>query len=144
MNDSPPLVLENVGLTLPSAAGPVEILRDLSLTLGRGERVALVVAGCRPVGQAVREVFQECRYGLVRQGAPHACVQQGDVRERDAQIVMSRLVGEGRTDVHDGDPRDVGWASAGVGGRWRAVVGLVVRDTGRHFRISTSISVRIR
>ncbi|WP_367255242.1 ABC transporter ATP-binding protein [uncultured Phenylobacterium sp.] len=37
-----PLVLENVGLTLPSAAGPVEILRSLSLTLAKGERVALV------------------------------------------------------------------------------------------------------
>src|SRR5688572_1148915 len=42
MNDTPPLVLEDVGLTLPSAAGPVEILRDLSLTLAEGERVALV------------------------------------------------------------------------------------------------------
>ena len=42
MNDTPPLVLEDVGLTLPSAAGPVEILRNLSLTLGEGERVALV------------------------------------------------------------------------------------------------------
>ena len=39
MNDTPPLVLEDVGLTLPSAAGPVEILRNLSLTLGEGERV---------------------------------------------------------------------------------------------------------
>ena len=35
-------MLEDVGLTLPSAAGPVEILRNLSLTLGEGERVALV------------------------------------------------------------------------------------------------------
>ena len=42
MNDTPPLVLEDVGLTLPSAAGPVEILRSLSLTLAGGERVALV------------------------------------------------------------------------------------------------------
>ncbi len=42
MNDTPPLVLENVGLTLPSAAGPVEILRNLNLTLADGERVALV------------------------------------------------------------------------------------------------------
>ena len=42
MNDIEPLVLENVGLTLPSAAGPVEILRGLSLTLHAGERVALV------------------------------------------------------------------------------------------------------
>jgi putative ABC transport system ATP-binding protein len=42
LNDSEPLVLEDVGLTLPSAAGPVEILRNLSLTLAEGERVALV------------------------------------------------------------------------------------------------------
>jgi len=42
LNDTPPLVLEDVGLTLPSAAGPVEILRSLSLTLAGGERVALV------------------------------------------------------------------------------------------------------
>ncbi|WP_296599391.1 ABC transporter ATP-binding protein [Phenylobacterium sp.] len=42
MNDTPPLVLEDVGLTLPSAAGPVEILRSLSLTLAGGERVALI------------------------------------------------------------------------------------------------------
>jgi putative ABC transport system ATP-binding protein len=42
LDDTPPLRLEDVGLTLPSAAGPVEILRNLSLTLGHGERVALV------------------------------------------------------------------------------------------------------
>jgi len=42
LNDTPPLVLEDVGLTLPSAAGPVEILRNLDLTLADGERVALV------------------------------------------------------------------------------------------------------
>jgi putative ABC transport system ATP-binding protein len=42
LTNLPPLVLEDVGLTLPSAAGPVEILRHLSLTLDHGERVALV------------------------------------------------------------------------------------------------------
>jgi len=42
-----PLVIENVALTLPSAAGPVEILRGLDLTVRRGERVALVgPSGC--------------------------------------------------------------------------------------------------
>ena len=35
------LVLEDVSLTLPSAAGPVEILRGLNVRVGRGERVAL-------------------------------------------------------------------------------------------------------
>ncbi|MBI1199077.1 MAG: ATP-binding cassette domain-containing protein [Phenylobacterium sp.] len=34
--------MQDVSLTLPSAAGPVEILRNLSLTLDHGERVALV------------------------------------------------------------------------------------------------------
>jgi putative ABC transport system ATP-binding protein len=42
LDDIKPLVLEDVGLTLPSAAGPVEILRNLSLALAEGERVALV------------------------------------------------------------------------------------------------------
>ena len=37
-----PLVLENVSLTLPSAAGPVQILRGLDVTVGHGERVALI------------------------------------------------------------------------------------------------------
>ena len=42
MTDIPLLALENVAHTLPSAAGPVEILRNLSLILGAGERAALV------------------------------------------------------------------------------------------------------
>jgi putative ABC transport system ATP-binding protein len=37
-----PLVLEGVGLTLPSAAGPVEILRGVDLSVAAGERVAVV------------------------------------------------------------------------------------------------------
>jgi putative ABC transport system ATP-binding protein len=37
-----PLVLEKVSLTLPSAAGPVEILRGLDVTVRSGERVALI------------------------------------------------------------------------------------------------------
>jgi putative ABC transport system ATP-binding protein len=36
-----PLILEQVSLTLPSAAGPVEILRGLDLRIAAGERVAL-------------------------------------------------------------------------------------------------------
>ena len=38
----PPLRLEGVGLTLPSAAGPVEILKGVDLTVAPGERVAVV------------------------------------------------------------------------------------------------------
>ncbi|MGZ3272258.1 MAG: ABC transporter ATP-binding protein [Caulobacteraceae bacterium] len=37
-----PLRLEGVGLTLPSAAGPVEILRGVDLAIQPGERVAVV------------------------------------------------------------------------------------------------------
>jgi putative ABC transport system ATP-binding protein len=37
----PPLVLRDVSLTLPSAAGPVEILRGVSLQVAPGERVAV-------------------------------------------------------------------------------------------------------
>jgi putative ABC transport system ATP-binding protein len=37
-----PLVLDAVALTLPSAAGPVNILRGVDLSVGAGERVAIV------------------------------------------------------------------------------------------------------
>jgi putative ABC transport system ATP-binding protein len=39
---APPLHLDAVTLTLPSAAGPVDILRGVSLTVKAGERVAVV------------------------------------------------------------------------------------------------------
>ena len=42
MTPAPPLRLERVELTLPSAAGPVEILRGVDLTVAAGERVAVV------------------------------------------------------------------------------------------------------
>lgn len=42
MASSPPLVLEAVRLTLPSAAGPVEILRGVDLTVAAGETVAII------------------------------------------------------------------------------------------------------
>ena len=42
MRDTPvPLALQGVSLTLPSAAGPVEILRDVDLAIGPRERVAV-------------------------------------------------------------------------------------------------------
>ena len=37
----PPLAVTNVSLTLPSAAGPVEILKDLSFSVGLRDRVAI-------------------------------------------------------------------------------------------------------
>jgi putative ABC transport system ATP-binding protein len=40
--DAMPLSLDGVTLTLPSSAGPVDILRGVSLTVGAGERVAVV------------------------------------------------------------------------------------------------------
>jgi putative ABC transport system ATP-binding protein len=63
-----PLSLSGVTLTLPSAAGPVEILKGVDLTVGEGERLAVigpsgsgkssliaVAAGLeRPTGGAVR------------------------------------------------------------------------------------------
>jgi putative ABC transport system ATP-binding protein len=39
---SPLVLLDNVSLTLPSAAGPVDILRGVSLRIDPGETVALV------------------------------------------------------------------------------------------------------
>ena len=42
MRDTPvPLALQGVSLTLPSAAGPVEILREVDLAIGPRERVAV-------------------------------------------------------------------------------------------------------
>jgi putative ABC transport system ATP-binding protein len=44
---SAPLALHGVGLTLPSAAGPVEILRGVDFVLAPGERVAVAgPSGC--------------------------------------------------------------------------------------------------
>ena len=42
MTPPTPLALEGVELTLPSAAGPVEILRGVDLTVAAGEQVAVV------------------------------------------------------------------------------------------------------
>ena len=37
-----PLVLDAVALTLPSSAGPVNILRGVDLVVNPGERVAII------------------------------------------------------------------------------------------------------
>jgi putative ABC transport system ATP-binding protein len=42
MSDPSLLRLEHVALTLPSSAGPVEILRDVSLSVAPGEKVAVL------------------------------------------------------------------------------------------------------
>lgn len=42
MASSAPLVLQDVRLTLPSTAGPVEILRGVDLTVASGETVAII------------------------------------------------------------------------------------------------------
>ena len=42
MNNPPPaLLLQDISLTLKSLAGPVDILAGVSLSLGKGETVAL-------------------------------------------------------------------------------------------------------
>ena len=41
---APPLVLDDVALTLRSPAGPVEVLRGVSLTVAAGERIAITGA----------------------------------------------------------------------------------------------------
>jgi putative ABC transport system ATP-binding protein len=41
LSDVPPLAVRNVSLTLPSAAGPVDILKDLSFSVAPRERVAI-------------------------------------------------------------------------------------------------------
>jgi len=40
--EAQPLILEGVGLTLPSAAGPVEILRGVDMSVAQGERVSVI------------------------------------------------------------------------------------------------------
>jgi putative ABC transport system ATP-binding protein len=42
MTETPPLQLDQVALTLPSAAGPVAILRGVDFSVAAGERVAVV------------------------------------------------------------------------------------------------------
>jgi putative ABC transport system ATP-binding protein len=42
MTPAPPLQLDRIELTLPSAAGPVSILKGVDLSVGPGERVAVV------------------------------------------------------------------------------------------------------
>ena len=74
MSDAaPPLLMDSVCLTLPSAAGPVEILREVSLSVAAGERLAVtgpsgsgksslisVAAGLeRPTGGGVHLFGQE-------------------------------------------------------------------------------------
>jgi putative ABC transport system ATP-binding protein len=65
--DAPPLVLEDVRLTLPSTAGPVDILRGVSMQVGAGERVAVV----GPSGSGKSSLIAVAA-GLERPGSPSA------------------------------------------------------------------------
>ncbi len=70
-----PLVrLDGVGLTLPSAAGDVEILRDISLTIGEGERVAIT----GPSGSGKSSLLMVMG-GLERATGGRACVLGTDL-----------------------------------------------------------------
>ncbi len=119
------------GQTL-AVAVPADVHPDGGVAVARVPGVALVVTRGRPVGQAVRQVFEERRDGLVGERAPHPRVEQGSVRERDAEVLMGRLVGEGRTDtrVHRESP------SRREGPDGQGAASTSIRDTLHYFHVS--------
>ncbi len=82
------------------------------VAVARVPGVALLVAGRGPVGQAVRQVLQEGRYGLLGDRAPHARVQRGASPgafgpggapgHRDADVLAAGLVREVGADACSG------------------------------------------
>jgi len=141
MTHSPPLVLQGVGLTLPSAAGPVEILQGVDLTVQAGERVAVVgpsgsgkssliavAAGLEQPTQGTVRLFGQDLASLNEDG--RARLRRG----RAALVFQSfHLLPNMTAEENVAAPLEIaGQADAGeTARRWLQRVGLAAR--GRHY-----------
>jgi len=141
MTYSPPLVLQGVGLTLPSAAGPVEILQGVDLTVQAGERVAVVgpsgsgkssliavAAGLEQPTQGTVRLFGQDLASLNEDG--RARLRRG----RAALVFQSfHLLPNMTAEENVAAPLEIaGQADAGeTARRWLQRVGLAAR--GRHY-----------
>jgi putative ABC transport system ATP-binding protein len=141
ITDALPLVLEGVGLTLPSAAGPVEILRGVDMTVAAGERVAVigpsgsgkssliaVAAGLeRPTSGTVRLFGQD----LARLN------EDGRARLRRARVSLVfqafHLLPNMTAEENVAAPLEIAGeaGAAGIARQWLVRVGLTAR--GRHY-----------
>ena len=93
-----PLRLEGVSLTLPSAAGPVEILKGVDLAVEPGERVAVVgPTGCGKstlLGLLLR--FHDPGWGEVRlDGVPLRSLSRADLRRQIGLVPQDPVVFRG-------------------------------------------------